>query len=149
MGCLGLDNLNNDILKSLHNNNVTSTYSVYPPNNINQSLPTQGYITQPIKYAPAPAPSSAPAQITHTQPRQQPSPLFQRIELQIPNKSPHIKPMQGMSQNILPNTVPKINLGIGKPANASFVYTELPPELQNFTPPVYNISSAEAPVMMD
>ena len=141
--------LNNDILKSLHSNNATNTYSLHPPNNINQSLPTQGYITQPIQYAPAPAPSSAPAQITHAQPRQQPSPLFQRIELQIPNKSPHIKPMQGMSQNILPNTVPKINLGIGKPANASFVYTELPPELQNFTPPVYNISSAEAPVMMD
>ena len=136
--------LNNDILKSLHSNNATNTYSLYPPNNINQSLPTQGYITQSIQDAPAPAP-----QITHTQPRQQQSPLFQRIELQIPNKSPHIKPMQGMSQNILPNTVPKINLGIGKPANASFVYTELPPELQNFTPPVYNISSAEAPVMMD
>jgi hypothetical protein len=135
--------LNNDILKSLHSNNATNTYSLYPPNNINQSLQTQGYITQPIQNAPAPA----------AQPRQQQSPLFQRIELQIPSKSPNIKPIQGMShgmsQNIMPNTVPKINLGIGKPANASFVYTELPPELQNFTPPVYNISSAEAPVMLD
>ena len=39
------------------------------------------------------------------------------------------------------NTAPKINLAIGKTANQSLVYTELPPELQNFTPPVYSISS--------
>jgi hypothetical protein len=101
-----------------------------------------------------PAHPAQPAQITHTQPRQQQPPLFQKIELQIPNKSHHITHPQGKSQNILPNTVPKINLAIGKPTNASFVYTELPPELQNFTPPVYNISSpslssVEAPVMSD
>ena len=134
--------LNNDILKSLHNNNVTNTYSLYPPNSINQSLPTQGYVTQYVQ----------PAQ--PAQPRQQQTPLFQKIELQIPNKSHHNTHPQGMSPNILPNAVPKINLAIGKPTNASFVYTELPPELQNYTPPVYNISSpslssVEAPVMMD
>ena len=155
--------LNSDILKSLHSNNITpnthasySSYASHPPNNINQSLPPQGYVTQPMQYqqqriaAPIAPPiaASAPAPLH----RQQQTPLFQKIELQIPNKPTH-----SISPNILPNTVPKINLAIGKPANSTFVYTELPPELQNFTPPVYNISSpslsslsaAEGPVMLD
>ena len=158
--------LNSDILKSLHSNNITpnthASYSSYPshpshpPNNINQSIPPQGYVTQPMQYqqqriAPPiaqPVAASAPAPLH----RQQQTPLFQKIELQIPNKPTH-----SISPNILPNAVPKINLAIGKPANSTFVYTELPPELQNFTPPVYNISSpslsslsaAEGPVMLD
>ena len=154
--------LNSDILKSLHSNNITpnthasyTSYASHPPNNINQSLPPQGYVTQPMQHQqriappiaqPVASPVAAPLH------RQQQTPLFQKIELQIPNKPTH-----SISPNILPNTVPKINLAIGKPANSTFVYTELPPELQNFTPPVYNISSpslsslsaAEGPVMLD
>jgi hypothetical protein len=70
------------------------------------------------------------------QPRHQQEPFFQKIQLQIPTKS-----QPSMSLNTSPNMVPKINLAIGKQMNQSLVYTELPPELQNFTPPVYNISS--------
>jgi hypothetical protein len=145
--------LNSDILKSLHSNNITpnthasyASYASHPTNNINQSLPPQGYVTQPMQYQqqqrispPVAPPVAAPLH------RQQQTPLFQKIELQIPNKPTH-----NISPNILPNTVPKINLAIGKPANSTFVYTELPPELQNFTPPVYNISSvAEGPMTLE
>jgi hypothetical protein len=138
--------LNTDILKSIHNNNnnnhnhtnnnnnnnAANSHVSYPANNIHQSIQTQAYIAKPIQ----------PTQITQTiapivhQSRHQPAPLFQKIQLQIPNKSPHITP-----HNISSNMVPKINLAIGKPVNQSLVYTELPPELQNFTPPVYSISS--------
>jgi hypothetical protein len=143
--------LNNDILKSLHSNNITpNIHASRSPNSINQSLPPQGYITQPVQHrqatqqhnvahAPAPTPTHAPLH------RPQQTPIFQKIELQIPNK-----PQHSISPNILPNTVPKINLAIGKPGNSTFVYTELPPELQNFTPPVYNISSvAEGPMTLE
>jgi hypothetical protein len=125
--------LNSDILKSLHSNNITpnthasyASYASHPPNNITQSIPPQGYVTQPMQHrqatqqhnvAHAPAPAPAPMH------RQQQTPLFQKIELQIPNKPTH-----NISPNILPNTVPKINLAIGKPANSTFVYTDLPPE---------------------
>ena len=135
--------LNNDILKSLHNNNinnVTNPNTLYPPNNINQSIQTQAYIPQHIQTVQAPVP--APAQVMQyvpyipPQPRQQSAPFFQRIQLQIPTKSP-----QSITPGIASNAVPKINLAIGKTANQSLVYTELPPELQNFTPPVYSISS--------
>jgi hypothetical protein len=140
--------LNTDILKSIHNNNnnnhnhtnnnnnnnnnAANSHVSYPANNIHQPIQTQAYIAKPIK----------PTQITQTiapivhQSRHQPAPLFQKIQLQIPNKSPHITP-----PNISSNMAPKINLAIGKPVNQSLVYTELPPELQNFTPPVYSISS--------
>jgi hypothetical protein len=177
--------LNNDILKSLHINNVTSTHSLYPPNNINQHFQTQTYAAQSVHTAQAAQPvhraqaaQAAPAAqaipITahaphphhpphshhshhpphsHHQQHTHP-PLFQKIELQLPNKTQQIRPPQGISSSVLPNTVPKINLAIGKPMNSSFVYTELPPELQNFTPPVYSISSPsissmEVPVMSD
>jgi hypothetical protein len=135
--------LNNDILKSLHSNSITqntsvpTTHATRASNSINQSLPPQGYVAQPIVSRPPqhiPAPIAAP--LHRPQHRPQHSPLFQKIELQIPNK-----PTQSVSPNILPDAVPKINLAIGKPVNSAFVYTELPPELQNFTPPVYNISS--------
>jgi hypothetical protein len=141
--------LNNDILKSIHNNNnnnnnVTNPHALYPPNNINQSIQTQAYIPQHIQ--PVSASTStyvqAPAQVMQSvanispQQRHQPAPFFQKIQLQIPSKSP-----QSITPSIVTNTVPKINLAIGKTANQSLVYTELPPELQNFTPPVYSISS--------
>jgi hypothetical protein len=164
--------LNNDILKSLHINNVTSTHSLYPPNNINQHFQAQTYAAQPV-HTGQPAQAAQAIPITTHAPHHHPPPshhshhpphphhqqhthppLFQKIELQIPNKTPQIRPPQGISSGVLPNTVPKINLAIGKPMNSSFVYTELPPELQNFTPPVYSISSPsissmEVPVMLD
>ena len=148
--------LNNDILKSLHinnqnnhhnnNNYVTSTHtpSLYPSNITNQPIQTQVYIPQPIKQ-PQPQPQPQP-QVIQTvvpisnQPRVQTPPYFQKIQLQLPSK-----PVQG----VVPNTVPKINLAIGKPVNESLVYTELPPELQNFKPSVYSISSPSiSPVQM-
>ena len=142
--------LNTDILKSLHNNsnnnnnhnhnhnhnhkhihnNVTNSHALSPSNNIHQSIQTQAYTAQSIQ----------PTQMTQmtqmTQIAHQPAPFFQKIQLQIPNKSPHNTP-----PNMSSNVVPKINLAIGKSGNQSLVYTELPPELQNFTPPVYSISS--------
>jgi len=152
--------LNNDILKSLHSNNITpnthasyasyASYASHPPNNINRSLPPQGYVTQPMQHRQATQQHNVAHAHTHAPAptplhRQQQTPIFQKIELQLPNKPAH-----HISPNILPNTVPKINLAIGKPANSTFVYTELPPELQNFTPPVYNISSAtEAPMTLE
>lgn len=160
--------LNNDILKSLHINNVTSTHSLYPPNNINQHFQTQTYAAQPVHtgqaavqaipitthapHAPDSHHSHHPLHSHHQQHTH--PPIFQKIELQLPNKTTQIRPPQGISHGVLPNTVPKINLAIGKPMNSSFVYTELPPELQNFTPPVYSISSPsissmEVPVMSD
>jgi hypothetical protein len=168
--------LNNDILKSLHINNVTSTHSLYPPNNINQHFQTQAYAAQPVHTGQAGQAGQAAQAIpitTHAPHSHHPShshhphhpphshhqqhthpPLFQKIELQLPNKTPQTRPLQGVSSGVLPNTVPKINLAIGKPVNSSLVYTELPPELQNFTPPVYSISSpsissVEVPVMSD
>ena len=135
--------LNNDILKSLHNNNnVTNPHALYPPNHINQSIQTQAFIPQSIQPALVPLSAPAPAQVMQyvpyisPQPRQQSAPFFQKIQLQIPTKSP-----QSMTPSMVSNTAPKINLAIGKTANQSLVYTELPPELQNFTPPVYSISS--------
>ena len=135
--------LNNDILKSIHNTNnnnnninnnnyVTNNHtpSLYPSNITNQSIQTQTYTSHSIN----------PAQVMQTtvpvyhQPR--PPPFFQKIQLQIPSK-----PVQNVPQGIVPNTVPKINLAIGKPVNESLVYTELPPELQNFKPQVCNIYS--------
>ncbi len=129
--------LNTDILKSLHNNsnnnnhnhkhihnNVTNSHALSPSNNIHQSIQTQAYTAQSIQ----------PTQMTQI--AHQPAPFFQKIQLQIPNKSPHNTP-----PNMSSNVVPKINLAIGKSGNQSLVYTELPPELQNFTPPVYSISS--------
>ena len=144
--------LNTDILKSIHNNNnnihnhnhnpnhnhnhnhnnATTSHALYPANNIHQPIQTQAYIAQPIQPAQM---TQSVAPVSH-QYRHQQAPLFQKIQLQIPNKSPYNVPL-----NMAPNMVPKINLAIGKPVNQSLVYTELPPELQNFTPPIYNISS--------
>ena len=88
-----IDYLNNDILKSLHSNNITpNIHASRSPNSINQSLPPQGYITQPMQYqhrhrqatqqhivapAPAPTPTHAPLH------RPQQTPIFQKIELQL------------------------------------------------------------------
>ena len=145
--------LNNDILKSLHinnqnnhhnhhnhhnNNYVTSTHtpSLYPSNITNQPIQTQAYIPQPIKQ---PQLIQTVVPISN-QPRVQTPPYFQKIQLQLPSKP---------VQSVVPNTVPKINLAIGRPVNESLVYTELPPELQNFKPSVYSISSPSiSPVQM-
>ncbi len=140
--------LNSDILKSLHTNTTTNTnttvanthasqpsHASHSPNYINQSIPPQRHVTQAM--LPRPQQHIATPVVAPQ------TPLFQKIELQIPNK-----PIQNAVPTVLPNTVPKINLAIGKPKtdSSTFVYTELPAELQNFTPPVYNISS---PVTVD
>ena len=130
--------LNNDILKSIHNNtaHVTTSYTppLYPSNIINQSIQTQTYIPQPT-HSTQVMPHTP---IIHNSPqlRNQAPPLFQKIQLQLPNK-----PMQNITNSVVPNTVPRINLAIGKPVTDSLVYTELPPELQNFRPSMCNISS--------
>ena len=132
--------LNTDILKSIHNNNsnnnnnnnnnnnATNSHALYPTNSIQRPIQTPAYISQPIQSTQIKQPV---VPVVH-----QSAPFFQKIQLQIPNK-----PINNVSPNISSNVVPKINLSIGKPANQSLVYTELPPELQNFTPPVYSISS--------
>ena len=74
--------LNNDILKSLHNNsnnqnhnhnhihnNVTNSHALSPANNIHQSIQTQAYIAQPIQ----------PTQMTQI--AHHPAPFFQKIQL--------------------------------------------------------------------
>jgi len=140
--------LNNDILKSIHNNNnnnnnrnnntphVTNSYTppLYPSNIINQSIQTQTYIPQATHSAQV----MPHTPVIHNSPqlRNQAPPLFQKIQLQIPNK-----PMQNITTSVVPKTVPRINLAIGKPVTDSLVYTELPPELQNFRPSMCNISS--------
>ena len=145
--------LNNDILKSLHinsqnnhhnnnNNYVTSTHtpSLYPSNITNQPIQTQAYIPQTI-----PQPQVTQTFVpVYNQPRVQTPPFFQKIQLQLPSK-----PVHTITPSVVPNTVPKINLAIGKPVNESLVYTELPPELQNFKPSVCSISSPSiSPVQM-
>ena len=152
--------LNNDILKSLHNNNNKSNNShvLFPPNISNQSIQTQAYIhqpvqqtqsiqpTQPTSYTPY-TPYTPYTQIInpianttqHSIPSYVPAPVFQKIHLQVPHK---IQPLHQSYHNISSQSVPKINLAIGKTSNENLIYTELPPELQNFTPPVYSISSS-------
>ena len=128
--------LNTDILKSLHNNNIKNNNNgkpstIYPTNNITQPIQAQTYTHQPIQ----------PIQIMQpvtVQANPQSGPIFQKIQLQIPSKS---QTHGSINESFSPNMGSKINLSIGKTANQNMVYTELPPELQNFTPPVYNISS--------
>ena len=132
--------LNTDILKSLHNNNIKNNNNgkpsvVYTSNNINQPIQAQTYIPQPIQ----------PIQIMQpvaVQAHPQPTPIFQKIQLQIPSKSTiPAGSNESFSPNMGSNMGSKINLSIGKTANQNLVYTELPPELQNFNPPMYSISS--------
>jgi len=152
--------LNNDILKSLHNNNNNNNNNnksnnsnvLFTPNINNQSIQTQAYIPQPVQQLQSiqrtqvinplantiqySVPSSVPSLVPS-------SPTFQKIHLQIPQKMQHSQHSQHSQQsfhNLTPPSVPKINLAIGKTTNENLIYTELPPELQNFTPPVYSIS---------
>uniref|UniRef100_A0A6C0EWA3 Uncharacterized protein n=1 Tax=viral metagenome TaxID=1070528 RepID=A0A6C0EWA3_9ZZZZ len=149
--------LNHDILKSLHNNNNNKSNNsnvLFPPNISNQSIQTQAYIPQPVQQFQSIQPTqsthstqitipvanniqhSVPSSVSSSLPS---SPIFQKIHLQIPSKIQH---SQQSLHNLTPQSVPKINLAIGKTTNENLIYTELPPELQNFTPPVYSISSS-------
>jgi hypothetical protein len=155
--------LNNDILKYINNNNnntnPTSTSNptqnvVYSTNHPIQSIQTPqimqaNNVLQSSRqhFAPTPPVTTISA---HSTP-----PLFQKIQLNIPSKSQHqttpnlstgsgpaMITNRGGVITHLPSNTPKINLSLGKVGNENtLVYTELPPELQNFTPPVYNISS--------
>jgi hypothetical protein len=125
--------LNNDILKYVNSNNKLQTSNViYSANNSVKSIQTPAVIQannlspQINQYA---APVATPS---HHSP-----PLFQKIQLNLPSK-----PMQTTPPNLLAGSGPKINLSLGKMGNENtMIYTELPPELQNFTPPVYNTHS--------
>lgn len=132
--------LNNDILKSLHSSNNKSNNSnvLFPPNISNQSIQTQAYMHQPVQQFQSIQHAQHAQVINHvanTIPHS--APIFQKIQLQIPSKT---QPLQQLSHNLTQQSVPKINLAIGKTSNENLIYTELPPELQNFTPPVYRIS---------
>jgi len=140
--------LNNDILKSLHNNNNKSNNShvLFPPNSSNQSIQTQAYIHQPVQQIQSIQPTNPRQSTPYTQiinpsyaptPAPAPAPVFQKIHLQVPQKN---QPLHHSFHNTSSQTVPKINLAIGKTSNENLIYTELPPELQNFSPPVYNIT---------
>ena len=72
-------------------------------------------------------------------------PHFQKIQLNIPSKN-----TQNITPNIFPKTLPKINLSIGnatKTEDQTIVYTELPPELQNYTP-LYTPSQPSFPLSL-
>ena len=160
--------LNNDILKSLHNNNnnnnnkSNNSHVLFPPNISNQSIQTQAYIHQPVQQTQSIQPTQPTSYTPYTPytpytqiinplanttqhsihsyvpaPAPAPAPVFQKIHLQVPQKN---QPLYQSFHNTSSQTVPKINLAIGKTSNENLIYTELPPELQNFSPPVYNIT---------
>ena len=144
--------LNNDILKSLHNNNnnnnnkSNNSHVLFPPNISNQSIQTQAYMHQPVQQFqsihPAQIIKPVANTIQHSTPSSHSTPIFQKIQLQLPSR---IQPLQQSYHNMTPQYVPKINLALGKTSNENLIYTELPPELQNFTPPVYSISPSLSP----
>lgn len=154
--------LNNDILKYINNNtnNTSINQSIHPnvvysSNSAPQSIQTPQFMQANNVFPTVRQPIATTNPITSaaTSP-----PLFQKIQLNIPSKSqhqttPNISMGSGAVMNTnkggggggimhLPPNAPKINLSLGKVGNDNtLVYTELPPELQNFTPPVYNINS--------
>jgi hypothetical protein len=139
--------LHADIIKSVHSNNnqqhqqhqhqqhqqqqqqqqqqqyqQSLNHALQPSNNNNQSIQTPPYNTQPLHV-----------------------PHFQKIQLNIPSKN-----TQSVTPNIFPKTLPKINLSIGnatKMEDQTIVYTELPPELQNYTP-LYTPSQPSFPLSL-
>jgi hypothetical protein len=130
--------LNNDILKYVNSNNKPSPPNVISPTN-NTVKPIQ---TPPVIQANHLSPQitqrSVPVSATPVATHSPHSPpLFQKIQLNLPSK-----PVQTTPPNLLAGSGPKINLSLGKSGNEDMmIYTELPPELQNFTPPVYNTQS--------
>jgi hypothetical protein len=139
------NSLNEDIIKSIHNNsksnnnNTPSLHVFHPSNNIHQPIQTQTYIPQSVRstqITQSTSPSSSLYSSSSHHHHQ--LPLLPKIHLQIPSKT-----QQNTLSKILPDTVPKINLTIGKSERREdqpTVYTELPPELQNYAPSVYNMS---------
>jgi hypothetical protein len=133
--------LSNDIIKTLHNNNTsrpnTNIRPVSPLNSINNTVQTQRFIPQQHQqnhqqktHITNNIRSTSPVSFsTHNST----NPSFQKIELQLPPKSPtafQVSP----SPSII-NTPSKINLALGKPfGGENLIHTELPPELQPSTP---------------
>lgn len=130
--------LNNDILKYVNSNNRPSPSNVISPaNNIVKPIQTPPVI-QANNLPPQINQRAVPISTTPTATYSPNSPpLFQKIQLNLPSKPPQTTP-----PNLLVGSGPKINLSLGKTVNENtMIYTELPPELQNFTPPVYNTQS--------
>jgi hypothetical protein len=134
--------LNNDILKYVNSNNRPSPSNVISPTN-NTVKPIQtpsviqaNHLSPQITQRAVPVSATPVATPVAIHSPHSP-PLFQKIQLNLPSK-----PMQTTPPNLLVGSGPKINLSLGKTGNENMmVYTELPPELQNFTPPVYNTQS--------
>lgn len=123
--------LSNDIIKTLHNNHSnTNIRPLSPSNFINSVVQTQQRQQSPIANIHTRSPSPVSLS-THN--LANPNPLFQKIQLQLPPKSPTSVQINPVSSII--NTPPKINLSLGKTFNEeNLIYTELPPELQPSTP---------------
>ena len=137
--------LNNDILKYVNSNNKPQASNViYSANNYVKSIQTPAVI-QANNLSPQINQYATPVSATPVAPPSHYSPpLFQKIQLNLPSK-----PMQTTPPNLLAGSGPKINLSLGKMGNENtMIYTELPPELQNFTPPGYNIHSPSIPSSM-
>jgi hypothetical protein len=132
--------LNNDILKYVNSNNKPQTSNVISStNNSVTSIQTPAVI-QANNLSPRINQNAAPV----STPSPHSPPLFQKIQLNLPSK-----PLQTTPSNLSVGSGPKINLSLGKMGNENtMIYTELPPELQNFTPPVYNIHSPSMPSSM-
>ena len=121
----GSGSLTNDILKSIQSSKNSKIQPLQQQPNIAQVYtptviqPHTG--SSPQIVMPNIQPSISNSNI--------PAPMFQKIQLQIP-QSQVINPR---SSNHLAGTVPtqpKINLEIGKSSSENMIYTELPPELQ-------------------
>ena len=123
--------LSNDIIKTLHNNHPnTNIRPLSPSNFINSVVQTQQRQQSPIANIHTRSPSPVSLS-THN--LANPNPLFQKIQLQLPPKSPTSVQINPVSSII--NTPPKINLSLGKTfSDENLIYTELPPELQPSTP---------------
>jgi hypothetical protein len=123
--------LSNDIIKTLHNNHPnTNIRPLSPSNFINSVVQTQQRQQSPIANIHTRSPSPVSLS-THN--LANPNPLFQKIQLQLPPKSPTSVQINPVSSII--NTPPKINLSLGKTfSEENLIYTELPPELQPSTP---------------
>jgi hypothetical protein len=118
--------LNNDIIKTLHNNNTSISNAnirpLSPSNYINSVVQTQRFIPQPRQQQQQQHRQSPVSLSTH----HSTAPLFQKIELQLPTK-----PVTAVQVSPSSNIPPKINLAFGKTfGGENLIHTELPPELQ-------------------
>ena len=122
--------LAHDIIKTMHNNSRSqiNVRPISPSNNVNNVVQSQKITPQQHQnsvitntYQRSQSPVSVSAHHPAT-------PLFQKIQLQLPPKSSVHTPS-------IINNPPKINLALSKNVNGeNMIYTELPPELQPTLP---------------